>query len=47
MNFFEQQDIARRNTRVLVLLFLVTVLLLIVLATAPRRAVGCADRATR
>jgi len=32
MNFFEQQDIARRNTRVLVLLFLVAVLLLIVLA---------------
>ena len=32
MNFFEQQDIARRNTRVLVLLFLVAVALLIVLA---------------
>ena len=31
MNFFEQQDIARRNTRVLVLLFLVAVSLLIVL----------------
>ncbi|RLA45461.1 MAG: peptidase M48 [Gammaproteobacteria bacterium] len=31
MNFFEQQDIARRNTRVLVLLFLVAVALLIVL----------------
>jgi Zn-dependent protease with chaperone function len=34
MNFFEQQDIARRNTRVLVLLFLAAVLLLIVLANA-------------
>jgi Zn-dependent protease with chaperone function len=34
MNFFEQQDIARRNTRMLVLLFLVAVLLLIVLANA-------------
>jgi hypothetical protein len=34
MNFFEQQDIARRNTRLLVLLFLVAVLLLIVLTNA-------------
>ena len=32
MDFFEQQDIARRNTRMLVLLFLAAVLLLIVLA---------------
>ena len=31
MNFFEQQDIARRNTRVLVLLFAAAVLLLIAL----------------
>jgi Zn-dependent protease with chaperone function len=31
MNFFEQQDIARRNTRLLVLLFLAAVLLLIIL----------------
>tara|TARA_R110001599_G_scaffold353465_1_gene593104 strand:- start:16948 stop:18900 length:1953 start_codon:yes stop_codon:yes gene_type:complete len=31
MNFFEQQDIARRNTRVLLLLFLAAVALLIVL----------------
>ena len=31
MNFFEQQDIARRNTRVLVLLFMVAVFVLIVL----------------
>ncbi len=31
MNFFEQQDIARRNTRVLVLLFLAAVLLLVIL----------------
>jgi Zn-dependent protease with chaperone function len=34
MNFFEQQDIARRNTRLLVLLFLAAVLLLIVLTNA-------------
>ena len=34
MNFFEQQDIARRNSRMLVLLFLAAVLLLIVLANA-------------
>ena len=34
MDFFEQQDIARRNTRMLVLLFLAAVLLLIVLANA-------------
>ena len=34
MNFFEQQDIARRNTRVLVLLFLAAVALLIVLTNA-------------
>jgi Zn-dependent protease with chaperone function len=34
MNFFEQQDIARRNTRALVLLFLAAVLLLVVLANA-------------
>ena len=32
MNFFERQDVARRNARVLVLLFLVAVILLIVLA---------------
>lgn len=32
MNFFEQQDIARRNTRLLVVLFLAAVILLIVLA---------------
>ena len=31
MNFFEQQDIARRNTRLLVVLFLAAVLLLIIL----------------
>ena len=31
MNFFEQQDIARRNTRLLVLMFLAAVLLLIIL----------------
>ncbi|MCP5204155.1 MAG: M48 family metallopeptidase [Pseudomonadales bacterium] len=34
MNFFEQQDIARRNTRVLVVLFVAAVLLLIVLTNA-------------
>ena len=34
MDFFEQQDVARRNTRLLVLLFLVAVLLLIGLANA-------------
>ena len=34
MNFFEQQDVARRNTRLLVLLFLAAVLLLIALANA-------------
>ncbi len=34
MNFFEQQDIARRNTRALVLFFLAAVLLLIVLTNA-------------
>ena len=34
MDFFAQQDIARRNTRVLVLLFLLAVLLLILLANA-------------
>jgi Zn-dependent protease with chaperone function len=34
MNFFEQQDIARRNTRALVLLFLAAVVLLIALANA-------------
>lgn len=34
MNFFEQQDIARRNTRVLLLFFLVAVALLIVLTNA-------------
>ncbi len=34
MNFFEQQDVARRNTRVLVLLFVVAVFLLIVLTNA-------------
>ena len=34
MNFFEQQDIARRNTRVLVLLFVAAVFLLIVLTNA-------------
>ena len=34
MNFFEQQDVARRNTRMLVLLFLAAVLLLIVLTNA-------------
>ena len=31
MNFFEHQDIARRNTRVLVILFLAAVVLLIML----------------
>jgi Zn-dependent protease with chaperone function len=34
MDFFQQQDIARRNSRMLVLLFMVAVLLLIVLANA-------------
>ena len=34
MNFFEQQDIARRNTRALVLFFLAAVVLLIVLTNA-------------
>jgi Zn-dependent protease with chaperone function len=34
MDFFQQQDIARRNSRVLVLLFLAAVLLLIVLTNA-------------
>ena len=34
MNFFEQQDIARRNTRVLLLFFLAAVVLLIVLTNA-------------
>ncbi len=34
MNFFEQQDIARRNARLLVLLFAVAVFLLIVLVNA-------------
>ncbi|MFT6367575.1 MAG: Zn-dependent protease with chaperone function [Halioglobus sp.] len=34
MNFFEQQDIARRNTRLLVLLFIASVFLLIVLTNA-------------
>ncbi len=34
MNFFKQQDIARRNTRVLVVLFVVAVFLLIVLVNA-------------
>tara|TARA_R110001592_G_scaffold363398_2_gene687947 strand:+ start:18071 stop:20023 length:1953 start_codon:yes stop_codon:yes gene_type:complete len=34
MNFFEQQDIARRNTRVLLLFFLAAVALLIVLTNA-------------
>lgn len=34
MDFFAQQDIARRNTRVLVVLFLLAVLLLVLLANA-------------
>jgi Zn-dependent protease with chaperone function len=34
MNFFEQQDIARRNSRMLVLLFLAAVFLLVVLTNA-------------
>ena len=34
MNFFEQQDVARRNTRVLVVLFVAAVCLLIVLTNA-------------
>ncbi len=34
MDFFKQQDIARRNTRMLVLLFLVAVFLLILLTNA-------------
>ena len=34
MNFFEQQDVARRNTRVLVVLFVAAVFLLIVLTNA-------------
>jgi Zn-dependent protease with chaperone function len=34
MNFFEQQDVARRNTRVLVLLFVAAVCLLIILTNA-------------
>ena len=34
MNFFEQQDIARRNARLLTLLFLIAVFLLIVLTNA-------------
>jgi len=34
VNFFEQQDIARRNTRLLVVLFIAAVALLIVLANA-------------
>ncbi|MDG2048233.1 MAG: M48 family metalloprotease [Halioglobus sp.] len=32
MNFFEQQDLARRNTRMLVLLFLIAVLILVIIA---------------
>lgn len=34
MNFFEHQDIARRNTRLLIILFLVAVVLLVVLTGA-------------
>ena len=34
MNFFEQQDIARRNTRLLLIMFLAAVLLLILLVNA-------------
>ena len=34
MDFFEQQDVARRNSRVLVLLFLAAVCLLILLTNA-------------
>jgi len=34
VNFFEQQDIARRNTRLLVILFMAALVLLIVLANA-------------
>ena len=34
MNFFQQQDIARRNARVLVLLFIIAVFLLILLTNA-------------
>jgi Zn-dependent protease with chaperone function len=34
VNFFEQQDVARRNSRVLVLLFLLAVILLVVLTNA-------------
>ena len=34
MNFFAQQDIARRNARLLILLFLAAVFILIVLTNA-------------
>src|SRR5690554_1826856 len=34
MNFFEHQDIARRNTRLLIILFLVAVAILVVLTGA-------------